>query len=83
MLHCFCGLGSGVSKLLRDKVPFLVSNHCICSPAGLACGQAADEISYLKICLTSYIAFTSISGIAMGCLGGSSTPFLKKKKKID
>ncbi len=59
MLHCFCGLGSdgasvmlgrkgGVSKILRDKVPFLVSNHCIAHRLALACGQAANEIPYLK-----------------------------------
>ena len=59
MLHCFCGLGSdgasvmlgsrgGVSKLLRDKTPFLVSNHCIAHRLALACGQAANQIPYLK-----------------------------------
>ena len=40
MCNCVCGLGSdrvsvmlgvrgGVSKLLKDQVPFLVSHHCI------------------------------------------------------
>ena len=59
MLHRFCGLGSdgasvmlgargGVSKLLRDHVPFLVANHCIAHRLALACGQAANEIRYLK-----------------------------------
>ena len=55
----FCGLGSdgasvmlgvhgGVSALLKQHVPFLVSNHCIAHRLALACGQAANEIAYLK-----------------------------------
>ena len=54
-----CGLGSdgasvmlgvcgGVSKCLKDKVPFLAAHHCIAHRLALACGQSADEISYLK-----------------------------------
>ena len=54
-----CGLGSdgaaimlgirgGVSKLLKDEVPFLVTNHCIAHRLALAAGQAANEITYLK-----------------------------------
>ena len=54
-----CGLGSdgasvmlgargGVSKLLKDRVPFLAAHHCIAHRLALACGQSADEISYLK-----------------------------------
>ena len=54
-----CGLGSdgasvmlgvcgGVSKLLKDRVPFLAAHHCIAPRLALACGQSADEISYLK-----------------------------------
>ena len=54
-----CGLGSdgaavmlgirgGVSKLLKDQVPFLVANHCIAHRLALAAGQAANEITYLK-----------------------------------
>ena len=58
-IHQLCGLGSdgaavmlgsrgGVSKLLTDKVPFLVSNHCIAHRLALACGKSANEIPYLK-----------------------------------
>ena len=54
-----CGLGSdgaavmlgirgGVSKLLKDQVPFLVANHCIAHRLALAAGQAANEITYLN-----------------------------------
>ena len=54
-----CGLGSdgaavmlgirgGVSKLLKDQVPFLVANYCIAHRLALAAGQAANEITYLK-----------------------------------
>ena len=54
-----CGLGSdgasfmlgirgGVSKLLKDQVPFLVANHRIAHRLALAAGQAANEITYLK-----------------------------------
>ena len=54
-----CGLGSdgaavmlgirgGVSKLLKDQVPFLVANHCIAHRLALAAAQAANEITYLK-----------------------------------
>ena len=54
-----CGLGSdgasvmlgvrgGVSKLLKDRVPFLVAQRCIAQRLALAWGQSADEISYLK-----------------------------------
>ena len=42
------GSRGGVSKLLRDKIPFIVSNHCIAHRLALACGQAANEIPYLK-----------------------------------
>ena len=59
VLHHLCVLGSdgasvmsgtrgGVSRLLKDKIPFLVSNHCIAHRLALACGQAANEIPYLK-----------------------------------
>ena len=59
MLHYVCGLGSdgasvmlgsrgGVSKLLMDKTPFLVSNHYIAHQLALACGQVANQIRYLK-----------------------------------
>ena len=55
MLHCFYGLGSdgasvmfgsrgGVSKLLRVKVHFLVSNHCIAHRLALACGLVVRQL---------------------------------------
>ena len=54
-----CGLGSdgasvmlgsrgGVATLLKQKVPFMIANHCIAHRLALACGQTSDEISYLK-----------------------------------
>ena len=42
------GRRGGVSRLLKDKISFLVSNHCIAHHLALACGQAANEIPYLK-----------------------------------
>ena len=59
MHNHLCGLGSdgasvmlgvrgGVSKLLKDKVPFLAAHHCIAHRLALACGQSANEVSYLK-----------------------------------
>ena len=42
------GNRGGVSKLLREKAPFLVANHCIAHRLVLAFGQAANEIPYLK-----------------------------------
>ena len=58
-LQKLCGLGSdgasimldacgGVSTLLKQQTPFLVANHCIAHRLALACGQAANEIPYLK-----------------------------------
>ena len=58
-LQNLCGLGSdgasvmlgvrgGVSTLLKEQTPFLVANHCIAHRLALACGQAANEIPYLK-----------------------------------
>ena len=55
MRNRLCGLGSdgasvmlgtrgGLSKLLKDKVPFLAAHHCIAHRLALACGQSADEI---------------------------------------
>ena len=54
-----CGLGSdgasvmlgsrgGVSKLLKDQVPFIVANHCVAHRLAWAAGQLANEIPYLK-----------------------------------
>ena len=59
MSNRFCGLGSdgasvmlgnrgGVSKLLKDEVPFLVAHHCIAHRLALACGQSPNEIPYVK-----------------------------------
>ena len=42
------GNRGGVSKLLREKAPFLVANHCIAHRLALACGQAANKVPYLK-----------------------------------
>ena len=42
------GRNNGVSKLLKDHVPYLLSNHCIAHRLALACGQAANEIRFLK-----------------------------------
>ena len=41
------GARGGVAKLLKDRVPFLVSHRCITHHLALACGQSADEITYL------------------------------------
>ncbi len=42
------GVRGGVSTLLKQQTPFLVANHCIAHRLALACGQAANEIPYLK-----------------------------------
>ena len=42
------GVRGGVSTLLKEETPFLVANHCIAHRLALACGQAANEIPYLK-----------------------------------
>ena len=42
------GARGRVAKLLKDKVPFLVSKHCTAHRLALVCGQAANEIPYLK-----------------------------------
>ena len=42
------GCRGGVSKLMKDKVPYLIVNHCVAHRLALACGQAANEINYLK-----------------------------------
>ena len=41
------GVRGEVSKLLKDKVPFLVSHQCIAHQLTLACGQSPNEILYL------------------------------------
>ena len=58
-LKRICGLGSdgasvmlgnhgGVSTLLKQKLPYLVANHCVARQLALAFSQAANEIPYLK-----------------------------------
>ena len=58
-LQKLCGLGSdgasvmlgvrgGISTLLKEQTPFLVANYCIAHRLALVCGQAANEIPYLK-----------------------------------
>jgi hypothetical protein len=42
------GRRGGVSKLLTDHAPYLISNHCIAHRLALACGQAANEVPYFK-----------------------------------
>ena len=46
-----------VSKRLKDKAPFLAAHHCIAHHLALACGQSADEISYLKQFKESTVSF--------------------------
>lgn len=29
-------------------MPYLIANHCVAHRLALACGQAADEVNYLK-----------------------------------
>ena len=51
-----CGLGSNgasvmlgrVSKILTDKVPFWVCNHCIAHRLARTYSKAANELVYLK-----------------------------------
>ena len=43
------GCRGGVSALMKERVPYLIANHCVAHRLALACGQAADEITYLKI----------------------------------
>ena len=42
------GCRGGVSTLMKERVPYLIANHCDGNRLALACGQAADEIAYLK-----------------------------------
>ena len=44
-LSAMLGVRGGVSKRLKDKVPFLAAHRCIAHHLALACGQLADEIS--------------------------------------
>lgn len=54
-----CGLGSdgasvmlgrrgGVATLLKARVPFMIANHCVAHRLALACGQASNEVPYLR-----------------------------------
>ena len=43
------GCRGGVSALMKERVPYLIANHCVSHRLALACGQAADEITYHKI----------------------------------
>ena len=42
------GCQGGVSALMKERVPYLIADHCIAHRLALACRQAADEITYLK-----------------------------------
>ena len=42
------GYQGGVSRLMKERVPYLIANHCVAHRLALACGQAVDEITYLK-----------------------------------
>ena len=48
MASVMLGVRGGVSKLLKDEVPFLVAHHCIAHRLALACGKSSNEITYLK-----------------------------------
>ena len=59
MCNRLCGLGSDgasvmlgahgeVSKLLKDRLPFLAAHHCIAHCLALACGKSANETLYHK-----------------------------------
>ena len=54
-----CGLGSdgasvmlgvrgGVAALPKEDAQFMIANHCIAHRLALACGQASNEVPYLK-----------------------------------
>ena len=42
------GVCAGVTTLMKKKNPFMFSTHCITHHLGLASGQAADSIPYIK-----------------------------------
>ena len=42
------GCRTGVTTLLKDKNPFILSIHCIAHRLALASGQAADAVPYVK-----------------------------------
>lgn len=42
------GSHGGVATLLKQKAPWIISNHCVAHRLALASAQAADEIPYVK-----------------------------------
>ena len=42
------GCRGGVSTLMKGRVSYLIANHCVAHRLALTCGQAADEITYLR-----------------------------------
>ena len=42
------GCHAGVTTRLKEKIPFVLSIHCIAHRLALASGQAADAVSYVK-----------------------------------
>lgn len=42
------GSRNGVAAKLKEKVPWLVNNHCVAHRLALACSQAAEAIPYMK-----------------------------------
>ena len=42
------GCWGGVSILMKERVPYLIANHCVAHRLALACGQAVDEITHHK-----------------------------------
>ena len=71
-----CGLGSdgasvmlgsrgGVSKLLKDQVPFLIANHCVAHRLALAAGQSANAISYFKDILDQLYRYSAVSSAGL------------------
>ena len=42
------GKRNGVAILLREESKVILNVHCICHRLALACGDANDEVSYIK-----------------------------------
>ena len=42
------GARGGIATLLKEKCPWLISNHCVAHRLALAAAQAADEVAYVK-----------------------------------
>ena len=65
------GQRNGVSALLKQIAPWVISNHCVAHRLALATAQAADEISYIKkfkAILGQLYRFYSYSGVRMAGL---------------